>query len=61
MYAWVVGGWSGIMFIVAIVFIVTIYGGYGRCGDCGSDGNEMPVEMRVGWLDVVSVVEEERG
>ena len=35
-------------------------GGYGRCGDCGSGGNEMPVEVRVGWLDVVPVVEEER-
>lgn len=27
----------------------------------GGDGNEMPVEMRVGWLDVVPVVEGERG
>ena len=27
----------------------------------GGDGNGMPVEMRVGWLDVVPIVEEERG
>ena len=57
MYAWVAGGWSGIVFVVTII----VYCGCGWCIDYGSDGNEMPVEMRVGWLDVVPVVEGERG